>query len=142
MAQSNRAHASGPILYCTARRVSGPIVCGESGPRVLGPQPPGACCTKPKYSTSDRKGITFSASGGDLGLSRAPPLWLLRLALWLGWTLYCQNHPHRPHLQKLRLPPKKLAPGSHAGTSSFFQFLTRFLYGKVASQSPRNTFWV
>jgi hypothetical protein len=41
----------------------------------------------------------------------------------------------------MHLPQKKLASESHAGTSSFFQFLTRFLYGKVASKSPKNTFW-
>jgi hypothetical protein len=32
-----------------------------------------------------------------------------------------------------------MAPESHAGTSSFFQFFTRFLYGEVASKSLKNT---
>ena len=38
------------------------------------------------------------------------------------------------------MPQKKLASESHAGTSSLFQFLTRFLHGeKMASQSLKNT---
>jgi hypothetical protein len=58
---------------------------------------------------------------------------------WVGLALpkkkKRQNHAHRLRHQKLHLTQKKLASESHAGTSSFFQILTRFLHGEVASKS-------
>jgi hypothetical protein len=64
---------------------------------------------------------------------------------WVGLALPKKMKPPKPRPSpppsKTALGVEKLASESHAGTSSFFQFFTRFLYGEVASQSPKNTFW-
>jgi hypothetical protein len=63
-----------------------------------------------------------------------------------GRALHCQknetaiNHAHRLRLQKLYLPREKLASESHAGKSSFSQFLTRFLYGRWRHKAPKARF--
>jgi hypothetical protein len=65
-----------------------------------------------------------------------------------GWALHCQKNetakttPIASAFKNYTCHGKKLASESHTGKISFSQFLTRFLYGEVASQSLKNTFWV
>jgi hypothetical protein len=66
--------------------------------------------------------------------------------LWLGGPRIAKkmkppNPRPSPPPSKAALDAEKMASESHAGKGSFFQFLTRFLYGEVASQSLKNTFW-